>query len=121
MKIDFILDTNILVHLFAGSLKESLPDKVFGYSVITEIELFSYPYLSKKDEQQLYKLLLRLYEIPLTEEIKQQTIQLRKQHKIKIPDAIISATAIVKNTILLTNDKQLLTIPELKAESLNTE
>ncbi|OQY00495.1 MAG: hypothetical protein B6I26_07965 [Desulfobacteraceae bacterium 4572_130] len=118
MKLDFIIDTNIFIHLFAGNLKESLPDKALGYSVITEIELLSYPYLSPKDEQQLHKLLSKMNNISLTKEIKQQTIIIRKRYKIRIPDAIISATAIVYNAILLTNDKQLLTIPDIKSKFL---
>lgn len=121
MKPVFILDTNIFIYLFAGILKESLPDKVLGYSVITEIELLSYPGLTQKDEQQIRQLLSEMIDIALTKKIKQKTIQIRKKYKIKLPDAIISATAIVNNATLLTNDKQLLTIPELKSSTLNIQ
>ena len=121
MKPVFILDTNIFIYLFAGSLKEPLPDKVLGYSVITEIELLSYPGLSQKDERQIRKLLSEMNHIALTKEIKRQTIQIRKKYKIKLPDAIISATAIVNNATLLTNDEQLLAIPSLKASSLDIQ
>lgn len=120
MKIDYILDTNILVHLFAGNLKDPIPNKILAYSVITGIELFSYPNLSKRDEEELYDLLSNMREIPLTEKIKLQTIQLRKEHKTKLPDAIISATAMAHHATLLTNDKHLLSIPKLNAQSLKT-
>jgi predicted nucleic acid-binding protein len=43
--------------------------------------------------------------IDLDGEIKRQTIQLRKSHKIKIPEAIIAASSIVKRLPLYTGDK----------------
>jgi len=120
MTLEVPLDTNVFIYLFSGNLKEPLPNKTFDYSVITEIELLSYPRLSKKDEQQLRKLLSGMNDIPLTNKVKQHAITIRKKHKIRLPDAIISATAIVYNATLLTNDKQLLTIPELTSKSLKT-
>ncbi|CAB5495841.1 PIN domain-containing protein [Bathymodiolus thermophilus thioautotrophic gill symbiont] len=49
----------------------------------------------------------------MSEDIKEQAIQLRQTHKLKTPDAIICATALVNNATLLTNDKQLLKLPRL--------
>ncbi|GHU51681.1 hypothetical protein FACS1894200_12080 [Spirochaetia bacterium] len=40
--------------------------------------------------------------------IKKQTIALRRSTKIKLPDAIIAATSIALNAVLLTHDDQLL-------------
>ena len=77
MKPVSILDTNIFIYLFAGILKESLPDKILGYSVITEIELLSYPGLTQKDEQQIRQLLSEMIGIKLTKKIIQKTIQIR--------------------------------------------
>lgn len=42
--------------------------------------------------------------IGLTEEIKISTIQIRKSTGLKIPDAIIAASALVKGVPLLTNN-----------------
>ena len=36
----------------------------------------------------------------------EQTITLRKKHKIKLPDAIIAATALVHNLTLLTRNEK---------------
>lgn len=41
--------------------------------------------------------------------VESQTIALRRQRKIKLPDAIIAATAISRGLKLLTLDKTLLT------------
>ena len=51
--------------------------------------------------------------IDLDGEIKRQTIQLRKSHKIKIPDAIIAASSIVKKLPLFTADKGFSKLPSL--------
>lgn len=42
--------------------------------------------------------------IPLSESVIQETITIRKQYRIKLPDAIIYATALVQNLPLLTNN-----------------
>ena len=51
----------------------------------------------------------------LTPEIVQQTISIRKFHKIKIPDAIIAATALVHKVTLITRN----TIDFVGIEGLN--
>ena len=51
--------------------------------------------------------------IDLDGEIKGQTIQLRKQHKIKVPDAIIAVSSLVKKLPLFTADKGFGKIPAL--------
>jgi predicted nucleic acid-binding protein len=56
----------------------------------------------------------------LTNDIVQKTIEIRRKVKIKLPDAIIAATAIVHNlTLLSTNDSDFVKVPKLKYKSLN--
>ena len=52
-------------------------------------------------------------EISLTDEIKEKTIEIRKKYKIKLPDAIVAASAIVNNLPLITADKGFNQIEEL--------
>jgi len=40
-----VLDTNTVLYLLGGRLAESLPEAYYFISVITEIELLSYPLL----------------------------------------------------------------------------
>lgn len=42
--------------------------------------------------------------IPLSEAVVQQTIEIRKIYKIKLPDAIIAATAMVHDLTLITRN-----------------
>jgi predicted nucleic acid-binding protein len=47
--------------------------------------------------------------------VESATIMLRKKHKIQLPDAIIAATAIVHELILITrNEKDFVKIPNIQ-------
>ena len=52
--------------------------------------------------------------LPLTNDIADKTIDIRKSRKIKLPDAIIAATAIIHDLTLVSNDKGFKGIPNLK-------
>ncbi|OIR24074.1 type II toxin-antitoxin system VapC family toxin, partial [Bathymodiolus thermophilus thioautotrophic gill symbiont] len=110
---NYIADTNILIFHFDDKLADEMPP-LLGISIISEIELFAYPDLNEDGKQKLKSALVDIYSFPLSENIKEQAIQLRQTHKLKIPDAIICATALVNNATLLTNDKQLLKLPRLR-------
>ncbi len=56
--------------------------------------------------------------IELRNSIKTETIALRKKYNLKVPDAIIAATALRLNAPLLTNDKKLLSVSEIDARSV---
>ncbi|MHC5830214.1 MAG: PIN domain-containing protein, partial [Nostoc sp.] len=56
--------------------------------------------------------------VPLLREIEEQTIQLKRQYKIKLPDAIIAATALHKDAFLVTrNANDFQGIAELKIQN----
>jgi predicted nucleic acid-binding protein len=46
--------------------------------------------------------------IDLSAEIKREAVRLRKESGLKLPDAIVCATAKIKSATLLTNDDRLL-------------
>ncbi len=98
--IDYIVDTNILILFFAGKLKDPLPKAKLGISIISEIEILSYTGLTPDEEKCLKNMLKSFSQLPLSYDIKEQTIAIKKSHKIKLPDAIICATAITEQTIL---------------------
>jgi hypothetical protein len=119
--IDYLFDTNILIYLLNNGLSDSLPRGRYGYSVITEIELLSFPALTETDTEIINDYLGNIVLINLTDDIKQQTIRLRRAHRIKLPDAIIAATAINSGAALLTNDRALHTIQGLACLSLQVK
>ena len=64
----------------------------------------------KEEEKTLRDILANFINITISEEIKNQTIEIRKNKNLKLPDSIIVASAIVQNTILVTSDKKLLNL-----------
>jgi len=54
----------------------------------------------------LQKLITASLVYSLTESVVKNTIELRKQLRIKIPDAIIAATALTENMVLVTHNKK---------------
>jgi len=113
-----VLDTNIALYYLGGRLMIPLPSGLYHISIITEMELLSYASLSAAEEQQIRNFLAQLMIIDIDEPIKNMAIALRKEYRLKLPDAIISATAQSINALLLTNDLKLSTITTLQTQSL---
>jgi predicted nucleic acid-binding protein len=114
----YLLDTNAVIYLVNGSLASPLPDGQYSVSIITEIELLSFSGLSAEEEQKIRDLLLLLDRVHLTDEVRDETIRLRRKNRLKLPDAIIAASALIQDAVLLTNDQAFLSIDGLVFESL---
>lgn len=118
MKLDYLIDTNILISMFNQELAEPVPNGNIGYSVITSIELLSFKGLSLQEENLIRSSLESLIEISLDTPIAEKTIQLRRQYNLKMPDAIILASAWESEAVLITNDKQLSKIEQVQVIAL---
>jgi predicted nucleic acid-binding protein len=73
-------------------------------SAITEIELLCWKTTTEKDLEVLHSFINDTLVIELERPIKLKTADIRKQHKIKLPDAIIAATALVYGLTLVTRN-----------------
>lgn len=114
MKIDFIADTNFLIYLHEGNkIIEPFLEYNFGVSFISEVELLGFRDITKSDEAKLIALLNDCYLIEWNNKIKDKTISLKRQYSVKLPDALIAATALVYNIPLITADKGFSKISEL--------
>lgn len=115
---NIVLDTNAVLYFLGGRLREPLPPARCYISIITEIELLSYPLLSAESEAEIYDFLADVTVIDLSQEIKRATINLRRQYRFKLPDAVIVATAGHLNAQLLTNDIKLLKTLDVSVRAL---
>jgi len=113
-----LLDTNIVLYFLGGKLANPLPSGQYCLSVITEIELLSYPNLSADEETQIIEFLNKITVVGIDSNIKNLTIALRKQYKLKLPDAIIAATAKSLNATLFTNDVKLANLTEINTQTV---
>ncbi|MBC7391394.1 MAG: type II toxin-antitoxin system VapC family toxin, partial [Opitutaceae bacterium] len=91
-------------------IADLLNRKEFIISFITELELLSFPFEDKNEYNQIKKLLSECTIIDINSEIKQAVLNLRKLHKLKLPDSIVCATALTLDLPLFTADKQLLNL-----------
>jgi len=92
-----LFDTNILIDFLNGStqaancLKQVKPDERW-ISIITYIELLVGA--RTKREEELFKEFLKTFRIAkISQTVADLSVSIRKQYKIKIPDAIIYASA----------------------------
>jgi hypothetical protein len=106
----YLLDTNILIYYFNGEMESSVENKVstlitesFQISVISKMEFLGFPF-SLAEKKQAIQLMEYATIIKLTDEIVQRVIDIRQERRIKLPDAIIAATAIHHGAILVTRN-----------------
>ena len=103
----YLIDTNTLLDCLAGSLPaeahafvEGVINNDFNVSVINRIEVLGH----ESATQELTDFMNLSNTHQLIQDVEEQTIYLRKQKKIKLPDAIIAATALVHGFTILTRN-----------------
>jgi len=110
-----LLDTNIVLYLIGGKIKYSnLPGGKYCISVITELELLSFPKLTKTESNKILQFLKEIDIVDINNTIKKETVSFRRKYSVKLPDAIICATAKYLKAILFTCDKNLIKINEIE-------
>lgn len=109
-----VLDTNIVIYLLSGRIA-AFPEGEPRISIVTEIELLSNRSAPASEEQQVRVFLSTIAVVGLDETIKNEAINLRKAHGLRLPDAIIAGTAQALGAELLTNDLKLLNNPAILA------
>lgn len=114
-----VLDTNVVLYHLGNRLAEDLPVGPICVSVITEMELLSFPGLTESDEAEIKRLLESINIINISDAIKNGAIQLRRDFKLKLPDAIIAATARSMGIPLVTNDLVLAKVEGIKVKTIN--
>lgn len=102
-----LLDTNIIIYYLKGvkETKSILNDNDICVSYVTAIETIGYWKNTKKDISSIKKLFTAFEIIYTDEKIMNKAIDLRLTYKLKTPDSIIAATALVKDIPLVTADK----------------
>jgi predicted nucleic acid-binding protein len=116
-----LIDTNIISDYFSTSLPasglqfmDSVIDAVPRISVITQIELLCWKTDAIK-EQMVKDFISDSELLEITPDVILQCVKIRRNKKIKIPDAIIAATAMTNSyTLISNNDRDFKGIKGLK-------
>src|ERR1035437_1814631 len=100
-----LFDTNILIdHLSgierAGAELRRYQDRAI--SIITWMEVMAGS--NSEDESRIRAFLTAFRCLPITPDVAERTFAVRKQHKLKLPDAIILATAEAADRLLITRN-----------------
>jgi len=111
----YLLDTNAVLYILNGdaTLADFLFEKELYLSVISEMELLSYKELTDKDRQKIIAFLKGFVILNIDENIKLNTIEVKKTSGLKLPDSIIAASAISLKLPLLTSDKHFKNVKHL--------
>ena len=112
--IKYLLDTNFILGLLSARpevLSEIATRNVLvsqcAYSAITYMEILGFHDIAAEEELLIRQKLSRMSHLPISRDIEDVAISLRRTRKIKLPDAVIAATAIAESLTLLTMDKHL--------------
>lgn len=108
----WLLDTNVLIDAFAGqpgaakALAEARSARIdwVGFSAITRLEILGFAGLSPEDERGLHELLAEFNAVSIDAGVIDEAIRIRKAIRIKTPDVIIAATALVCQAQLITRN-----------------
>jgi predicted nucleic acid-binding protein len=108
----WLLDSNVLIDALAGLphavrvLREARnrPEVSVIYSAITRIEVLGFPNLSEREEAAIRRLLNEFQEIAISDPVIERAIQIRKIARVKIPDALIAASALTVQAIVVTRN-----------------
>lgn len=106
----YLLDTNAVIQLLAGnpSLRKMVEDSDFlSISVISKLEFLSYPDLTEDEKIAFHELLEDLTVFDLTASdsaLIEEVVAMRIDGGLKLPDAVIAATALVNDCEVITND-----------------
>lgn len=118
----YLIDTNIISKYSSNLISEQgclfledIFDTEILISFITRIEVLVYNPSEVSVKLTINSILEASSELSMSEEILLKTVEIRRKAKIKLPDAVIAATAIIHSlTLLSDNDSDFLKVGELK-------
>ena len=111
-----LADTNVIIYHLSGNkqVETLLENNIVYISSLTFSELLSSPSLTTEEEAILRQYLKSVYIIHTNDFICEWAATLRREVKIKLPDAIIAATSFFLDIPLITFDTDFDKINDIK-------
>lgn len=102
------MDTNAVIEYLNNSLPESIATLFENdpphISTITRIELLAWPNATESQTSSLRAFIDASVVYAIDEPVIVKTIEIRKKFRVKLPDAMIAATALIYDRILITRN-----------------
>ncbi len=108
--VHYLLDTNIFIYHTKGepemlSFLELLSfNGEMNISIITKIEFLGWNKHTPDGLEKCNRLIRNTRIFPVNEDVADRAIEIRQGKKIKLPDAVIAATALINNLTLATRN-----------------
>jgi predicted nucleic acid-binding protein len=114
-----LLDTNIVIYLHGALLNDTVADQLRNSTLDTcnviVAEVLGYKFVNPEDTKYFEDLFAAMNNHIFDNEVTAKVIELRQTTSIKLPDAIIAATALVNDLALWThNTDDFSNIPKLR-------
>lgn len=107
----YLIDSNIAIYILNGSIPENAKGRIAEFlksecnlSIITKIEVLGWQFPSLDSQTEAEAFMNASNVMGLTPRIADLTIDLRRKYKIKLPDAVIAATALSLGFILVSRN-----------------
>ncbi|MDD4447596.1 MAG: type II toxin-antitoxin system VapC family toxin [Methanothrix sp.] len=108
----YLLDTNILIYYWKGDIPKGEMEHVeeilkhsFIISIITKIELLGWKKHTRDGYEIARDFLDRAEILPIDDDLAEYTIELKRNNNIKLADALIAATALSNELVLVTRNE----------------
>ena len=104
----YLIDTNVVIDYLENKLPEHSLTLIDGLnvqmSIISRMEILAWPSANEDQITILTEFINASSILSLSEDIILKTIDIRKNYRIKLPDAIIAATAMINGFSLFTRN-----------------
>ena len=97
---DLLVDTDVFVDHLRGAHELQAGRHRLSYSVITRAELFA----GTTGSDLVTQLLRAFRELPVDREVAERAGRIRRESGLRLPDALVAATAIVRDLGLVTRN-----------------
>ena len=108
MEPEFLIDTNVVIDALGDVMPEDIKQKIIKLppivSAVTYMETLGWHQANASQLRILQRFMDVATILPIDRPVIETTVRLRQQKKIGLGDAIIAATAIVHNMVLVTRN-----------------
>ena len=108
----FFLDSNVLIDTLNRKLNllaflDNFPDCETYINLVVEIEVLAKAGMGEREEAEVRALLNSFKWAEIDKSVRETAVQIRRAKELRLPDALIAASAITLNATVLSNDPHL--------------